>query len=445
MFGWTRRQFLASGAAAALWPRSIRAAVGSALVDPTRARPFPPGSVRLSAGPLLDAAEVNRRYLAGLDTDRLLHTFRLTAGLPTAAEPLGGWEAPENELRGHFTGHYLSACALVAAGTGDAALAASGRRTVAGLAECQKALGSGYLSAFPEEFFDRLRAGENVWAPFYTLHKIMAGLFDQWTLGGNAEALEVLRGMAEWTCRWASPLDDAAMARVLEREYGGMNELLYSLAAATGEASYRELAHRFDHDRIFVPLAAGRDELRGLHVNTQIPKIIGAARRYETTGDPQARAVASYFWTEVTSRRSYATGGTSNEEEWRTDPGQARLGARRLHAGVLLHVQHAEADAPRLRRGPPTRPAPTTPSARSSTGSSERSIPPTAPSSTTFRSAPGTGSTSERPSPTSGAARAPAPSPSRSSPRMPTSTTPTASGSTSSSPRSCPGPRRAWC
>ena len=177
------------------------------------------------------------------------------------------------------------------------------------------------LGAFPEEFFDRLRAGENVWAPFYTLHKIMAGLFDQWTLGGNAQALEVLRGMAEWTCRWASPLDDAAMARVLEREYGGMNELLYSLAAATGEASYRELAHRFDHDRIFVPLAAGRDELRGLHVNTQIPKIIGAARRYETTGDPQARAVASYFWTEVTSRRSYATGGTSNEEEWRTDPG----------------------------------------------------------------------------------------------------------------------------
>jgi uncharacterized protein len=161
-----------------------------------------------------------------------------------------------------------------------------------------------------------------VWAPFYTLHKIMAGLFDQYTLCGNAQALEVLHGMAEWTCRWASPLDDAAMARVLDREYGGMNELLYSLAASTGEASYRELAHRFDHDRIFVPLAAGRDELRGLHVNTQIPKIIGAACRYETTGDPQAQAVASYFWTEVTSRRSYATGGTSNEEEWRTDAGK---------------------------------------------------------------------------------------------------------------------------
>jgi hypothetical protein len=321
MADWTRRRFIASGAAAALAARTARAAAAGA-EDRTRARAFPPGAVRLLPGPLLDAAEVNRRYLASLDTDRLLHTFRLTAGLPTTAQPLGGWEAPENELRGHFTGHYLSACALVTAGTGDAALSARGRRTVAGLAECQKALGTGYLSAFPEEFFDRLRAGENVWAPFYTLHKIMAGLLDQYELGGNGQALEVLRGMAEWTCRWASRLDDAAMARVLDREYGGMNELLYSLAASTGEASYRELAHRFDHDRIFIPLAAGRDELRGLHVNTQIPKIIGAARRYETTGDPQARAVASYFWTEVTSRRSYATGGTSNEEEWRTDPGR---------------------------------------------------------------------------------------------------------------------------
>ena len=316
---------------------------------------------------------------------------------------------------------------------------------VAGLAECQKALGSGYLSAFPEEFFDRLRAGENVWAPFYTLHKIMAGLFDQWTLGGNAEALEVLRGMAEWTCRWASPLDDAAMARVLEREYGGMNELLYSLAAATGEASYRELAHRFDHDRIFVPLAAGRDELprpprqyadpqdhRGGPPLRDDRRSAGAGRRLVLLDRGHVPPL-------LRDRRNEQRGGVAHRSR------EARLGARRLHAGVLLHVQHAEADAPRLRAGPRTRPAPTTPSARSSTGSSERSIPPTAPSSTTFRSAPGTGSTSERPSPTSGAARAPAPSPSRSSPRMRTSTTPTASGSTSSSPRSCPGPRRAWC
>ena len=326
MTPWTRRRFLGSGAAAVLAPRLGGRAAGAAGGGAERivARPFPPGAVRLLPGPFLDAAEINRRYLAGLDTDRLLHTFRTNFGLPSSAEPLGGWEAPDNELRGHFTGHYLTACALATAGTGDSVLAANGRRTVEALAECQNALGTGYLSAFPDEFFVRLRAGERVWAPFYTLHKIMAGLYDQYTLTGNRQALEVLRGMADWACRWASDLDDAQMARILDVEYGGMNDILYALAAETGEPSYRELAHRFDHERIFGPLAAGRDELRGLHVNTQIPKIIGAARRDETIpgGDPRARAIAAYFWTEVVSKRSYATGGTSNEEEWRTDPGK---------------------------------------------------------------------------------------------------------------------------
>jgi uncharacterized protein len=326
---WTRRRFLVTSAAAVLTPRIGSSAVAS---EDARivARPFPPGAVRLLPGPLLDAAEVNRRYLAGLDTDRLLHTFRTNAGLPSSAQPLGGWEAPDNELRGHFTGHYLTACALASAGTGDAVLAANGRRTVSALAECQSAVGTGYLSAFPDEFFARLRAGERVWAPFYTLHKIMAGLYDQYALTGNRQALEVLRGIADWTCRWASNLDDAQMARILDVEFGGMNDVLYTLAAETNEPSYRELAHRFDHERIFGPLAEGRDQLRGLHVNTQIPKVIGAARRYETipSADPRARAIASYFWTEVVSKRSYATGGTSNEEEWRTDPGKlaAELG-----------------------------------------------------------------------------------------------------------------------
>jgi DUF1680 family protein len=320
---WTRRRFLAAsatGTVAAL----ARPGRGEVPSPPDRfvARRFPPGAVRLLPGPFLGEAEVNRRYLASLDTDRLLHTFRRNAGLPSFAEPLGGWEAPENELRGHFTGHYLTACALAVAGTGDAELAASGRRTVEGLAACQAALGNGYLSAFPETFFDRLLALERVWAPFYTLHKILAGLLDQYTLCGNRRALEMARGMADWTCRWVSKLDDAQMARVLDVEYGGMNDVLYELAAVAGEPSYRALAWRFDHDRIFVPLAEGRDELRGLHVNTQIPKIIGAARRWETAGDPRARSVASYFWSEVVAQRSYATGGTSNEEEWRTDPGK---------------------------------------------------------------------------------------------------------------------------
>jgi uncharacterized protein len=321
----SRRDFLHAGAlAAAALPfarRLARAHAGVAYAAPRpRVRPFELQQVRLRPGPVLDALEVNRRHLMAQDPDRLLHSFRLTAGLPSSARPLGGWEAPDNELRGHYTGHYLSACALMAAQTGDAAVRARGDRVVAELARCQAP--SGYLSAFPEELFDRLRAGRPAWAPFYTVHKIMAGLLDTYTLGGNRQALDVLEGMARWTRGWAQPLGDDHMARVLEREYGGMNELLYNLAAVTGNQAHAELARRFDHERIFAPLAAGRDELKGLHVNTTIPKVIGAARRYETLGDRRAHDVADFFWHTVTERRAYATGGTSNGEGWETGPNE---------------------------------------------------------------------------------------------------------------------------
>ena len=113
------------------------------------ARPFPLDRVRLHPGPFLDALEVNRRFLLAQDENRLLHTFRLNAGLPSTAQPLGGWEAPENELRGHYLGHYLSALAKMSQGVGDAELEARGNRIVAELAACQQKIGNGYLSAFP--------------------------------------------------------------------------------------------------------------------------------------------------------------------------------------------------------------------------------------------------------------------------------------------------------
>jgi len=269
-----------------------------------------------------DGLELNRKFLLAQDPDRLLHMFRITAGLPSTAEPLGGWEAPDNELRGHYTGHYLSACALASASLPAPEFADRGGHIVAELAKCQQALNTGYLSAFPEDLFDHLRAGKSAWAPFYTIHKIMAGLLDLHTIAGNSQALDVLLGMARWTARWVQPLGDDAMARVLEREYGGMNEVLYNLSVVTGKDEWADLAHRFDHERIFTPLAAGRDELKGVHANTTIPKVIGAARRYELTGETRYHDVASYFWREVTTRRAYATGGTSNGEDWDTDPGK---------------------------------------------------------------------------------------------------------------------------
>lgn len=284
--------------------------------------PFPMKNVRLQPGAFSSAAEANRRYLKTLPPDRLLHTFRLTAGLPSSAQPLGDWEKPDCELRGHFAGgHYLSACALAFASSGDEELKHNGDMMVAELAKCQAQFKNGYLSAFPQEFFDRLRDGVNVWAPFYTIHKIMAGHLDMYSLAGNEQALETAEKMAGWVRDWADPLSEAQMQRVLLVEYGGMGEVLGNLYAITGKSDYLELARRFDKKWFFDALAAHRDELKGLHVNTHIPQVIAAARLYELTGDRRYWNIADYFWDEVTSERAYCTGGTSNFELWRSDPG----------------------------------------------------------------------------------------------------------------------------
>ena len=287
-----------------------------------QASPFAMKNVRLLPGAFSAAAEANRKYLKTLPPDRLLHTFRLNAGLPSSAEPLGDWEKPDCELRGHFAGgHYLSACALAFASSGDEELRRNGALMVTELAKCQAQHKNGYLSAFPQELFDRLRDGVNVWAPFYTIHKVMAGHLDMYTLAGNEQALDTVEKMAQWVRSWSDPLSEQQMQRVLLVEYGGMGEVLANLYGVTGKAEYLDLAKRFDKKGFFDPLAAHRDELKGLHVNTHVPQVIAAARLYELTGDRRYWNIADYFWDEVTSERSFCTGGTSNFELWRSDPG----------------------------------------------------------------------------------------------------------------------------
>jgi uncharacterized protein len=291
------------------------------VVEP-QASAFPMKNVRLLPGVFSAAAEANRKYLKTLPPDRLLHTFRLTAGLPSSAEPLGDWEKPDCELRGHFAGgHYLSACALAFASSGDEELKRNGDLIVAELAKCQAKHKNGYLSAFPQELFDRLRDGVNVWAPYYTIHKVMAGHLDMYTLAGNEQALDTVEKMGRWVRGWSDPLSEQQMQRVLLVEYGGMGEVLANLYGVTGKREYLDLTQRFDKKGFFDPLAAHRDELKGLHVNTHIPQVIAAARLYELTGDKRYWNIADYFWNEVTSERSFCTGGTSNFELWRSDPG----------------------------------------------------------------------------------------------------------------------------
>jgi uncharacterized protein len=289
-------------------------------------RPFPMTQVRVTGGVYKDAEEWNRGYMHRLAADRLVHNFRLNAGLDSSAKPLGGWEqytpGRAGELRGHFTGHYLSAAALLYASTGDTEVKDKADTMVAELAKCQEKLGGGYLSAFPTEWFDRLDARKQVWAPYYTVHKIMAGMLDMYQLAGNKQALKVVEGMSDWCDRWSASKPEEHMQAILDTEYGGMNDVLYKLAAATGEDRWAKAGDRFTKKKFFNPLASRRDELRGLHVNTHIPQVIGAASRYELSGDMRFHDVADFFWYEVVSARSYVTGGTSNGEGWLAQPRQ---------------------------------------------------------------------------------------------------------------------------
>lgn len=339
--GFSRRNFLTSLAVTAgstLLPKDLLAAPPQDPVVNTMPKdgkaatrekvswkllPFPMKQVRLGDGSCKIAMEADRQYLHSLPPDRLLHTFRVNAGLTSSAQPLGGWEAPDCELRGHYAGgHYLSACALMYASSGDEDLKTNADVVVAELGKCQAALKSGYLSAFPIEFFDRLRERQRVWAPFYTVHKIMAGLLDMYIYTGNEQALDMVQKMAGWTAGYTGSLSYDHMQRVLGTEYGGMGEVLSNLYAVTGKDYTLEVAQRFDKKAFFDPLAAHRDELKGLHVNTHIPQVIAAARYYELTGDKRYRDIAEYFWDEVVSERSYCTGGTSNGEGWNSDPGK---------------------------------------------------------------------------------------------------------------------------
>jgi DUF1680 family protein len=256
-----------------------------------------------------------------MDSDRLLHNFRVTAGLPSTAEPLGGWEEPKGELRGHSVGHYLTACALMYAATGEARFKDKANGIVAELAKVQAALPArgfnpGFLSAYPEEFFDRVEKRVQVWAPYYTLHKIMAGLLDMYLYCDNRQALDVVMNMADWVKFRVDRLTEAQHQASLETEHGGMNEVLANLYAVTGRGQDLELSFKFNHKRLFDQWAAGEDKLDGLHGNTQFPKVIGATRQYELTGEKRCLDIAEFFWRRVALSRSYVIGGNTNGERF---------------------------------------------------------------------------------------------------------------------------------
>src|SRR4051794_9645144 len=184
---------------------------------PVKAYSFDLQDIKLLKSPFTENRDRDAQWLLSIDNNRMLHSFRVNAGIGTNAKPLGGWEALDCELRGHSMGHILSGLALMYASTNDEVFKNKGDSLVAALAEVQTVLNQdGYLSAFPQYLIDRCIAGKPVWAPWYTIHKIMAGMIDMYLYTGSQQALNVVSKMSSWTYKKLSPLSQEQVA-VMER------------------------------------------------------------------------------------------------------------------------------------------------------------------------------------------------------------------------------------
>ena len=284
---------------------------------------FDLGDVQLLDSPFREAQERDAKYLLQLEPDRLLHNFRVNAGLKPKAPVYGGWESVEPWIaircHGHTVGHYLSACSLMFASTQEARFKQRVDYIVVELHECQVAGKTGLICAFPDGQtpLDNIRhATTFVGVPWYTMHKIFAGLRDAYLYSNNRTALEVLVKLSDWTIAHTRDLSDEQFQRMLNTEHGGMNEVLADVYALTGESRFLSISTRFCHRALLNPLTQERDTLDGLHSNTQIPKVIGFNRLYELTGGPNYRDAARFFWTTVVDKRSFVTGGNGDGEHF---------------------------------------------------------------------------------------------------------------------------------
>lgn len=290
------------------------------------ALPFSLGEVRLLDSPFRQAMEKNADYLLSIEPDRLLHNTRRYAGLEPKGETYGGWEA--RGIAGHTLGHYLTALSQQYAATGDMRFRRRIDYIVSEMAECQKAYGDGYVGALPPLELQTMRNFREgiveplgpfnfkggAWVPWYTEHKVLNGLKDAWTLGGSAQARDVALRLADWADSITAGLTQEQLQAMLSVEQGGMMDVLAELYVLTANPRYLDASRRFYHRAVLDPLLAHRDELPGKHANTQIPKVIGEARTYEATGDPNAREIAEYFWGLVAHHYSYVIGGNSENE-----------------------------------------------------------------------------------------------------------------------------------
>lgn len=315
----------------------LLAVVVSAAPSGDKAELCPLSEVRLAqSSAFTPAVKAGISYVDALDADKLLAPFLREAGLPKKADSYGNWESCG--LDGHTLGHYMSALAnFIASGNdSDGHLGKRLEYIVSELARCQKAHGDGRCDGVPngQEVWFGIRSGDvgivsRRWVPWYNVHKTFAGLRDAHELAGVIQAKDVLVALSDWAIAVTSGLDDGKMQRMLDQEYGGMNETFADVYAITGDAKYLDAARRWEHKRVFDPLYRHEDRLTGFHANTQIPKFAGLARTAQLSGDGRRWDAADFAWRTIATRRSVAFGGNSVGEHFHALDSFAKLMADR--------------------------------------------------------------------------------------------------------------------
>lgn len=285
--------------------------------------------IRLTQGSLFYESQQNMlQYLLQADDDQLLYNFRTASGIDTrGAMPMDGWDAPDSQLRGHTTGHYLSSLALCYHSTGDHRIREKAVYMVESLGECQEAFSNmpdireGFLSGYSEEQFDLLEEYTKypvIWAPYYTLHKILAGLLDCYLYIHSEKALDIADRLGMWVWRRLSELSVEHLTKMwsmyIAGEFGGMNAVMAELFQITGRKEYLKCAGLFDNDKLFYPLEQKVDALCTMHANQHIPQVLGAMELYKVTGIKKYYEMSEFFWQTVVSSHCYANGGTGEGE-----------------------------------------------------------------------------------------------------------------------------------
>lgn len=298
-----------------------------------KAYPVSITQVRLLNGPFKLAMEADKKWLLSLQPDRFLHRFHENAGLPSKGELYEGWE--NSTQSGFCFGHYLSAMSMLYAATGDTEVLAKIKYSVDELRKCQEVRGTGYIDAIPggEQLWNDVVKGKieantgwlnGIWVPWYNLHKLWAGLVDTYLYTGNDKAKEIVVELTDWACDKFKNLTDEQWQQMIFCETGGMNDALYNVYAISGNPAHLALAEKFYHKLVLDPLSQQKDQLAGLHANTQIPKIVGTARAYELGAKEKDHTIATFFWETVRNNRSYCIGGNSDHEHFE-EPGKMSL------------------------------------------------------------------------------------------------------------------------